>query len=1057
MAADIDAWLRPLPEPVAPVVKDPAVAGEKQRLAVRQPVGARHAREAEARSRRRLPRAVALASVLAAAAGFFLAAITLPGGERAENPPGAAAEVPPSDRLLRPLGHYGELGRKELLAGRADVAIPYLLAEYGLANETPALRFLLARACLPVGDGVRMLRGHEEDVAAAVFDPTGRYLVTASRDGTARLWDALSGTLVRPLTGHTGPVHGACFDSEGIRVATAGADGTVRVWDAVAGTPGVTLRGHEGAVLDVAFSPGGTRLLTVGADGTLRAWNAQDGRLLTKLDAHEGPASVLRIAPDGSRVATSGADGVVTLRDAGSGNLLPLGEASQRGAVALAFSADGRWLAATGTDGTVRVWDARRGGVPVVFEGHEAAVTDVRFDPAGVRMATASSDRTVRVWDVVHRGEILQLEEHQGAVRAAVSWSPDGTLLLTAGEDGIARIWDGASGLLLDTIALSEAPLLAAHFHPDGSRAVVTGKGGGAWLIDVHFERRSYGALRAWAAECIPWSLEKGELVFTELRADRKRAQRARAEPDPETADPAVRIRRSPPSVHLDTKLSVLAPPRVAVGETFDVTVVASNTGELALLDVLVAVRGSEGLRLLGRDTSRVKIPILEPDARHTMHAAFVAEEAGEYRVEASMREARGWAASGAFADVRVLTPEEFGKTVVEDVPPRLVDLDLVLKVETSSPAVGESFAAVAQVINSGTVSLDDLLVALRGGEGLSLVGDPEARLSIARLNPGEMREISGRFVADHGGMLRVDASVRVKSGWAAAGAFCPVEVTGLSALQMELVDLSLDDRRQGIFEEGEEFRYVVEVSNDHGTGATEKLYVIFRLPPELTFVSGDGDLPVEKKGPYFQSAPFSLAPREKRRITIVVRATGVPHGNLLRAEAAVLALGGSLLAHETESTTIVPPDGGRDVPAIELEMKDAALDGAEKGIFEKGESFLYVVAVRNDGSDLPTPKLRAVFTLPPELAFVSGRGDRGVEVTGEGKSATSVMSVTSTAFAVAKGKVQYLEIVVTCVEVPASGRVRVGVLLEDAEDGSEYAAEEESTTLVDPRGAGPR
>jgi hypothetical protein len=55
---------------------------------------------------------------------------------------------------------------------------------------------------------------------------------------------------------------------------------------------------------------------------------------------------------------------------------------------------------------------------------------------------------------------------------------------------------------------------------------------------------------------------------------------------------------------------------------------------------------------------------------------------------------------------------------------------------------------------------------------------------------------------------------------------------------------------------------------------------------------------------------------------------------------------------------------------------------------------------------------------------------------------------------------VQYLEIVVRGVDAPlltASGRVRVSVLLEDAEDGSEYASEEESTTLVDPRGAGPR
>jgi WD40 repeat protein len=40
------------------------------------------------------------------------------------------------------------------------------------------------------------LEGHEGTVNSAVFSPDGKRIVTASDDGTARIWDAASG---RPI------------------------------------------------------------------------------------------------------------------------------------------------------------------------------------------------------------------------------------------------------------------------------------------------------------------------------------------------------------------------------------------------------------------------------------------------------------------------------------------------------------------------------------------------------------------------------------------------------------------------------------------------------------------------------------------------------------------------------------------------------------------------------------------------------------------------------------------------------------------------------------------
>ncbi len=56
--------------------------------------------------------------------------------------------------------------------------------------------------------------------------------MTGSRDGTARLWDALSGRELLTLKGHDGQVSGVAFSPDGNQIATSGRDGTLRLWNA---------------------------------------------------------------------------------------------------------------------------------------------------------------------------------------------------------------------------------------------------------------------------------------------------------------------------------------------------------------------------------------------------------------------------------------------------------------------------------------------------------------------------------------------------------------------------------------------------------------------------------------------------------------------------------------------------------------------------------------------------------------------------------------------------------------------------------------------------------
>jgi WD40 repeat protein len=92
--------------------------------------------------------------------------------------------------------------------------------------------------------------------SSAVFNPDGTLVVTASDDGTARIWNTASGRLLHILRGHHGHVHSAVFNPDGTLVVTASDDGT-RIWNTASGRLLHTLGVHPGPAESAVFSPDG--------------------------------------------------------------------------------------------------------------------------------------------------------------------------------------------------------------------------------------------------------------------------------------------------------------------------------------------------------------------------------------------------------------------------------------------------------------------------------------------------------------------------------------------------------------------------------------------------------------------------------------------------------------------------------------------------------------------------------------------------------------------------------------------------------------------------------
>ncbi len=102
----------------------------------------------------------------------------------------------------------------------------------------------------------RIFRGHSQLPSSVVFSPDGTRLVSASLDGTLKVWDVTSHQEPISLPGHADWATCVAYSPDGILLASSSkGSGTVKVWDITTGQLRHSLPGHSDGVWSVAFSP----------------------------------------------------------------------------------------------------------------------------------------------------------------------------------------------------------------------------------------------------------------------------------------------------------------------------------------------------------------------------------------------------------------------------------------------------------------------------------------------------------------------------------------------------------------------------------------------------------------------------------------------------------------------------------------------------------------------------------------------------------------------------------------------------------------------------------
>ncbi len=503
---------------------------------------ARRQREAELekRSRNRLRALVGVMGV-AAVVAVLLAVFAFSQQQAAEQSQERAEIAAELEQAARTLAEQSAAQAQSLaLAANArnmqnqhDTTLALTLAlAADEAYRPPPVEVLRMLATTAFNPGVRArFEGHEGAVTSGDISADGRFTVSASSDGTLRLWDNDTREMVRVIETVDDVLTTAKFSPDGATLAAAGTGGDITLYDAASGDVIRILAGHSDVVMSVVFSSDGALLLSGGADQTMRLWDVETGDIVRVFDDAESVIFKVALSQDG-RIAVSGhgdttliendagavRDRMVRVWDVETGEILLDLDMNGGWVRTVAISPDGRSVASATWNsergGTIHIWDIATGEEQLRMFGHVDLITGLSFNSTGTRIISASWDRSLRVWDTA-RGTQFQRFDVFGDLLLDVALSDnDEYVAVFSGNIGGNQIERERERSLDPAVWLLDLRGRAEVRRFDGSRDWI-------WAVDVHpsglYAVSASGALRPMEEIDLDNSLRVWDVATSEI------------------------------------------------------------------------------------------------------------------------------------------------------------------------------------------------------------------------------------------------------------------------------------------------------------------------------------------------------------------------------------------------------------------------------------------------------------------------------------------------------------------------------------------------------------
>lgn len=276
------------------------------------------------------------------------------------------------------------------------------------------------------------LKGHNSSIKAASFSADGKMIITGSHDQTARIWDAVTGTLLHELTGKSSQVKFSAFGKKDEVIMGAYADNCLRIWDSKKAAFKETVIKNASPFTAYAVSPDQKKIIAGSQDGSLVVWDYEKEKNPQPVKKHSGKVNSIEFSKDGTRFISSS------------------------------------------DDSTAIVWNTENGQLIRILKGHAGALMHAAIDYNGNKAITASFGMGAKLWNI-HTGQLISNLGNPGALCIQSSFSADGKRIIIAGFDNV-WLFDSLGNFIAQTEKMKAVRISFAKFSPDGNYLMVVFK-----------------------------------------------------------------------------------------------------------------------------------------------------------------------------------------------------------------------------------------------------------------------------------------------------------------------------------------------------------------------------------------------------------------------------------------------------------------------------------------------------------------------------------------------------------------------------------------------------
>jgi WD40 repeat protein len=308
-------------------------------------------------------------------------------------------------------------------------------------------------------------------LTSASFSPDGKRILTSYYKGVVIVWDKKGNVLVKIAAGPE-PVNAAVFSSDRGRIVTASNSGVAKIWDKegkqLASIDHIghrwTLNGYYTmwhSVLGASWSPCGQFLVTYSNYGKIKL-TFRGSELLQDIDAHDGRIIGARFSTSSPHLISYGDDKCIKLWRSDGMPLLTLG--GFNGPVLEAgFSRDGTLVYGSSWDGTARVFPLEEH--PITTYAGQTGISRVEITPDGNKVLSVSTAGKAILWQ--RDGALIKTIEPKAGWLYDIDLTTKGDVVFIRSDSG-GVLWD-MIGLEWREVARDSA-ITCAEFFPDGER-----------------------------------------------------------------------------------------------------------------------------------------------------------------------------------------------------------------------------------------------------------------------------------------------------------------------------------------------------------------------------------------------------------------------------------------------------------------------------------------------------------------------------------------------------------------------------------------------------------